>query len=545
VTAPAEFVPARLRKGAAFELAARRAASQGALWGLAFAIVVYSSVTGYRTAYPTAAARQLFASTLAANPGAQALLGPAHVLTTVGGFTAWRASGTAMLIGAVWAILLSTRQLRGEEDAGRWELLLAGRSSRRSTTLQVVGGLAAGLLAMLVTTGIGAVLVGRTAGADYDARSAVFLAIALTASPALFLAVGALTSQLAGTRRRAAGLAASVFGLAFVIRMVAAISPEVTWLRWASPLGWIDELRPLTGSHPLALVPLFTVITGCLTTAIYLAGRRDLGASALPARDERAPWNHLLGGPTALGVRQTLPTAAAWVLGVGALAFVLGLVAKVAARSFAASARIRQLLAQLGGYRTGAASYLGFSFVIIATLVALAAASQVASSREEEADGRVEHLLVRPVSRARWLVGRVAIAVGLVVVVSLASAFAAWCGAALQDSGVSLRLMTEAGVNLIGPAVFVVGLGTLLHGAWPRATVVAVYGVVAWSFLVEIVGSLVKADHWLLDTSVLHHLRPAPAADVDWLSLLVLVGLGIALAAAGVAAFRWRDLASA
>jgi ABC-2 type transport system permease protein len=282
-----------------------------------------------------------------------------------------------------------------------------------------------------------------------------------------------------------------------------------------------------------------------VTAAAWLAGRRDLGASALPARDERRAHTRFLGGPTRFAARLVVPAGLGWIAGIGALALVLGLVAKVAASSISGSARIKQILAQLGGYRTGAAAYLGFSFVIIAILVALVAASQVAATRDEEAQARVEHLLVRAVSRPRWLGGRVTVAAVLVVTCAVAAGVLAWVGAALQDSGVSLRDMIEAGVNVAAPAVLVLGVGTLLHGLWPRAATIGAYGLVAWSFLVQIVGALVKADHWVLDTSILHHVTPAPAASVDWTGVAVLVALGLASAVVGVLAFDRRDLAGA
>ena len=49
-----------------------------------------------------------------------------------------------MLLGAVWGLLTSTRLLRGEEDGGRWELLLAGRTTRRRAAAQALAGLGAG-----------------------------------------------------------------------------------------------------------------------------------------------------------------------------------------------------------------------------------------------------------------------------------------------------------------------------------------------------------------------------------------------------------------
>ena len=44
------------------------------------------------------------------------------------------------------------------------------------------------------------------------------------------------------------------------------------------------------------------------------------------------------------------------------------------------------------------------------------------------------------------------------------------------------------------------------------------YALVAWSFLVELIGSIVTTDHWLLDASLLHHIAPAPSADPRWSS---------------------------
>ncbi len=89
------------------------------------------------------------------------------------------------------------------------------------------------------------------------------------------------------------------------------------------------------------------------------------------------------------------------------------------------------------------------------------------------------------------------------------------------------------------------GIGTLVHGVHPRFTATAVYGVVAWSFLVELVGGAVRLNHWLLDTSVLFHIRPAPATDPDVTSALVLVSLGALAAIIGMIAFQRRDVVTA
>ena len=178
-------------------------------------------------------------------------------------------------------------------------------------------------------------------------------------------------------------------------------------------------------------------------------------------------------------------------------------------------------------------------------MVALLAASQAHSTREEEADGRLDNLLVRAVARGRWLAGRVGVALVLIVATGVVSGFAAWLGAAVDGSDVSLGRLLEAGVNVLPPAVFVLGAGVLAFGLLPRLVNVVVYGIVAWSFLVELVGTSVKTNHWVLDTSLFHHMKPVPAAAADWSSAAVMVAIGVVAAIVGGMAFTRRDLSSA
>ena len=71
-----------------------------------------------------------------------------------------------------------------------------------------------------------------------------------------------------------------------------------------------------------------------------------------------------------------------------------------------------------------------------ATLVSFAAAGQIAATRGEEAQGYLDHLLVQPVSRSRWLLARLGFGTSLVVATSVTAGLFAWVGAASQNSGV-------------------------------------------------------------------------------------------------------------
>ncbi|MEV0293522.1 hypothetical protein [Nocardia sp. NPDC050710] len=63
---------------------------------------------------------------LAENPAIRVLFGTPRALDDPGGFTVWRTGTPVLVLSGVWALLAATRVTRGEEDAGRWDLLLGG-----------------------------------------------------------------------------------------------------------------------------------------------------------------------------------------------------------------------------------------------------------------------------------------------------------------------------------------------------------------------------------------------------------------------------------
>ena len=81
------------------------------------------------------------------------------------------------------------------------------------------------------------------------------------------------------------------------------------------------------------------------------------------------------------------------------------------------------MLAKLGASGTGTDAVLGVCFLVLAVLIAFAGVGQVTAARAEEASQRLDHLLAGPVSRSRWLGGRLLVA----LVVLLAGGGAGGC----------------------------------------------------------------------------------------------------------------------
>jgi ABC-2 type transport system permease protein len=524
---------------------AKRTGRPGALWGLVFGATIAATEAAYHTTFPTAASRARLALSVQGNAGFEAVFGPIHRMDTVAGYTAYKTTFSMVILGAIWGLLIATRVLRGEEDAGRWEVFLSGRTTRGGAARQAAIGLGVGVVALWVPTAVLAGAGGRASAVGIGLGPSLFFATAAVAAAAMFMAVGMLVGQLAATRHDANLIGAGVLAASYLVRMVADSVPELAWLRWASPLGWIEELRPLTGSRPFAFVPIVVLVVGLVVIAIEVAERRDLGASAFASRDAPRPRTLLLGGQAGLTLRLTRPAVVAWLCALAVIGLVFGLVAQAAGSALRGSPGLERVIARLGGTSAGAASYLGFVFVVAAGLVAIAVAGQIAAIRNEEAAGHLDNLLVRPVARARWLVVRLGVGVGLIVGGSALAGFAAWVGATTQHSGIAFGDLMQAGLNVAPPAVFVLGIGALVYGLWPRGAIAVAYGLVVWSFLVETLASVVNSNHWLLDTSPLRHMTPAPAADPDWTAAAWLVGLGLLAALVGIAGFRRRDMVGA
>jgi len=522
---------------------ARKAVRSGVLWGYLFGIAIASSETSYVRLYKTAAQRQALAATYATSKATSALFGPAPQLQTVGGFTAFKISMTLLILGAVWGLLTSTRLLRGEEDGGRWDLLLCGQTTRRGAAAQAIAGLGAGLVTLWVVTAVIALLSGLPSSVGIGAGPSLFFSLAMVATAAMFLAVGAATSQLAATRRQAASFGAVLLGVSYGLRLIADAGLGLHGLLWASPLGWVEELQPLTSPRPLALLPIVAFTAVLAVVAVHLADRRDVGAGMVADRDHGQARLGLLYGPSGLAIRQLRATVVGWWVAIGLSALIYGLIAKSTGATVSGS--VREVLSKLGAPGNGAAAVFGVCFLVEAILIGFVAAGQVTAARSEEAGGMLDHFVVRPVSRSAWLGGRLLVALVVLVLSGVAAGVLGWLGAASQHTGLRFTSLLGAGINLVPTAIVILGIGVLTFGLRPRATSTVVYAVLGWSVLVVIVGGFGSVGHWVLDTSVFHHMASAPGVPPDWEANGIMTGIGVAAALVGGLAFRRRDLQGA
>jgi ABC-2 type transport system permease protein len=527
-------------QGGAYIAIAGRAVRDARIRTLAFVYIFgltsYLQPVAYRHTYATSAERIAFAHSFAHNKAIVLFYGKAYDLLTVGGYSAWRVGGTLAIFAAVFGLLAAVRGLRTEEDAGRAELVLAAPVARRKMYAAAMAAAAMGVVILWL-----AELAGLTLGRLPVGESA-YLALATVSVVPVFTGAGALVSQLAPNRRGALELGGAIVGLCFLLRVVADTSTGAGWVRWTTPLGWAEELRPFTGARPLVMLLPLAAGGAMLLIAARVAASRDVGTGLLSSHDSTRARLGLLSSPMGQALRGERSGLVVWLLSVAALAFVIGVIS----RSISSAGIPKRLVHELSKLGAGSilhpAGYVAFAFSFFVLAVSLFCVAQVAAAWHEESEERLETLLSLPVGRIRWLGGRLVLAVCAAVAIALAAGAFAWLGAVSQGVSLSLPKMLEAGVNTLPAAILFLGVVALAYAALPRASVGVGYGLVTLAYLWQLFGSLLAAPHWLVKATPFAHVGLVPVQQFRAGDAAVMLAIGLTASVAALAVFSRRDV---
>jgi ABC-2 type transport system permease protein len=237
-----------------------------------------------------------------------------------------------------------------------------------------------------------------------------------------------------------------------------------------------------------------------------------------------------------------LGTLGAWAGGIAIFGFILGVVSE-SVSSADISDNVQRQIAKLGsGNIATPTGYLAFIFIFFILAASLFACAQIGAARNEEEEQRLETLLALPVGRIRWLGGRLLVAAAGTVALALAAGFFAWAGAASAGVDISLADMLEAGANCLPASLLFLGLAALAYAVVPRSSAGVAYGLVTVAFAWQLVGSIVDAPRWLLDVTPFAHVGLVPTQTFRLGAAAIMIGVGAAGAAGGLALFRRRDL---
>lgn len=474
---------------------------------------------------------------LAKSPALRLLYGEPTGLDTGGGFAVWRSGQAVLVIVGLWAIFATTRMLRGEEEHGRWELLLGGIVTRdrlmgASTGVLLAGSAVAGLAVTAALAGSGA----AAGGASVFGTGVALLGMT-------FVGVGAVGSQLFGTRRQAAGTSAALLGALFALRMAGEASDALSWLRWLTPFGWVEQLRPFVLNRWWPLLLLAAAAALLLVAAVALQSRRDLSSAILRDRDRAEPRTRLLRSPLGIAWRERVASIAGWGAALAATGLLMGGLAKTMVDFLRGNAQLAETFERFG--LTEAATVKGFIGGVgtfIAVVLAFYCVASLHAMWEDEQGGRLEHVFVASVTRLRWLGSQAAATLGGLLVLALAYTVGVWAGVRATGLPLSVGDAAMSSLNMIPVALVFAGISILVIGSRPELQMALAGGAVALSMLLSMIGPITGLPGWIIDLSPMRHLAPAPAVPIDTAASLVMVVVAVAAAAAGAAAYRARDL---
>ncbi len=501
------------------------------------AVMSTAQLQAFVSVFPEKATRTAMLGPFVNNTALRVLYGYPYDIADPAGWVAWRSMTFAGIIMAMWAAIITTGALRGEEDSARGELVLSGLQPRPRWFAAV---LAATALQAVV---IGAVSVTALAADGVPQHLVTFancveLGLQLVLPALVFAAIAALTSQLAGTVRAARLLAAGILVVAFIIRAPADIGSGIAWLRWVTPLGWFELLRPPAAPSLLVLAVIAAGIVVPVLISLPLLVVRDIGRGVLPVRDSRPAHRALLGTSWQAALRDEAAHLAFWLVGTAAYALLMGAMVQTALDFV----RRTPAYAQFFGDKLAVDGFIAAFYSLIQLIALLLAVTLLVAARGEEASGRLEIVLAMPRSRIGWLCGRALLAISLATVVCVIAAVAIWAGAAATGVRVGIGSLLTAAGNSLPLIVITVGVTAAVLGLAPRA-VTFVYALVATVFLWDALGTALKAPNWSLQLSPFHALARVPMQHFALTPALWITAIGLGSFCAALFAFRRRDLA--
>ena len=475
---------------------------------------------------------------LAENPAIATLFGQPRALGDVGGFTVWR-TGTVMavLLGA-WALTAATRVTRGEEDAGRWTLLVSGPVTVRSVVARHL------VVLLAVQAAVGAGVAGALAAAGADPGGALLHGAGIGAVGAFFAACGVLAAQVLPDRRTAVAAAAGVLLTSLLLRMVADGVGALSWLAWATPLGQLARTHPFSGNDAVPLAVLVVAVLGVAAAAVAAAAHRDLGEGLVRLHRDRPPRTRLLTSLPSFAVRRALGPMRTWGAALAAYFLLIGLLARSLTTFLEQNEQFARLAAEAGFADLGTVEgYVASLFSLLAVPLGLFAASRVAADAADEEARRLTTVLALPVSRARWLLVHAAVALAGVVVLALGAGAAAWTGAALVQDRLSPVEAAAGVLNVVPVAALGLGAAVLAYGVSPRHVLLAGAVPLVGGYLLLVLADSFRWER-VREISPFAHLASVPATGPDLAPTVVMLVSAAAAVAAGAWLFGRRDVAT-
>jgi len=473
----------------------------------------------------------------------------------------WMETGWPILL-SIWPILAGARLVRGEEERGTMDVLLATSQARTRLLLEKVGALFLALLVIAVLFALG-VVAGEAAlgGGHVDVVRALLAGLNLVLLAFFFGMVALLLSQLTTGRRAAAGWTSGLLIL-FVFLNMAGRELNGAWVQYLSPVYYYNLNRPLLAGFPdqplASLVPLGLAVL-CLVGSALLFARRDIGRSAIESRREAAGSRQQALRSLSRAEREVSTRSVSlqtlFADGWGSFWWLLGIVALCALWQFLTPGLqrfINQVVQQtpwLARYlfdtptNTNTAVLGTIVFAFVPALVVILALTLALKWPSDLENGRLELIFSTPQSRQRVLLERCGANALIVLLASVVTWLTLTIGAQLANLSINQGRLLAASFSMFPPALVAMGLVYAVSG---RLRYGAVLGIattyLVLSYLQESLEGNIQFPGWVMSLSVFHLYGNPIFFGIDWTNFLGMTAVGLALLVISLLQFRYVDI---
>ncbi len=519
-------------------------------WGIAgfgavsFVVALVQTVGFYKVAGRTEAERQAFGKSMSILASQFTVIIPPPVHPdTVGGYVQWRAFGFLAILFTIWALASAAGAVRGDEERGIVQALLANGLSRPPMIAARIAAFATGGLVSALAAGAGLLVGVASGGETFNPLLALEAAVAVAVLGVCCYSLTLLFAQFASARNSTAFAGVILLALFLINSLSRTFDTLVPW-RWLSPFHYYEQSSPLVPGGILdvrATLLLLGIAAAAAVLAAVAFRYRDVGSPliTLPARTRRASYEMsrslVWRVPVLRDLYERRVSLLVWTVGLSALGAIFVVLTNA----------IPELAPYFAIFVNGNiyASFLGFIwFGFAQLLMAGFAITQVARWTAEDSDGRLELVLSNPLSRARVVVERlIALALGALIIAAVSGA-AVGLESHYQSIDLSNRRLAEASLLFV-PFTLVFGtVGALLASRIPRATV-GILGAFAFaSYLTVQLGPIFKLPVWAQDLSAFKLYGQPLSAGVDQTGLVVMLVIVIAGLMASAVVMERRDI---
>jgi len=489
-------------------------------------------------------------------------LGDPYQIQTPEGFITWRIMELFVPLAiCFWPILAGARMVRGEEERGSMDVLLATPRSRMRLLLSKLSALLLALVLIGLLLALGLMAGQARLEGHTNVVRALLLGLNASGLSFFFGCLALLFSQFTTSRAVAAGWTSGLLVLSVLLDSTGRLLTG-SWVQYLSPFYYYNLNRPLIPSfpdQPLAAVLLASLAVLSVGASLLLFARRDIGGVAFSWPGRQAGGNHyalrsLSQAERALSTRnvslQTLHrerwSAFWWGLGVIFACVYCLMITLPTQQAFYRLTQETPLLQQLffdTPINTNAALLGTFLFTFMPPLVVAFALTLALKWAADLENGRLEVLFSTPQARGKVLLERFGVDALLVLLAPLLTWLVMLIVAQFAHLDVNQGRIFAASFNMFPMALVTLGLVYALAGRLRYAPLVSVLcAYIVLSYMQELLEGTIPMPVWLMDLSIFHVYGNPVFLGVNWTNFLGMTGVAVVLLVISLVQFRYADI---